>query len=211
MKTVKGYKASDNMVCRDYKYKVGKTHEQPEPPILCNRGFHFCRNAKDVLGYYGLNDKFVLMEVEAVGAVVEEGDKCATDKLKVIRRLSKAETMKVLNQQRGTIAELFQVLKLPQNYKDLALIRFVEGVRKRRHISNYNSTTKKYFLTASISETESAIYNCFLWSLTLEGHAFWKEVHYHLFDKGKLPKIPTASLKQIAEYRKNKQNKKKAI
>jgi hypothetical protein len=92
-KTLKGYKGfSTGLKCRDYQFEVGKEHKHEGDIELCSKGFHFCENPMDVLGYYPLlNDgKLVeIAEVEASGNILtKEGEnKQCTDTLKVIAKL----------------------------------------------------------------------------------------------------------------------------
>ena len=45
---MKGYKAFNNdMTCRGFQYKVGKTYEMAKKPIPCKQGFHFCKSIAD--------------------------------------------------------------------------------------------------------------------------------------------------------------------
>ena len=81
---MKGYKATKNMKCRDLTYEVGKTYSINKLEI-CSHGFHFCQEMNDVLNYYKHSEDFVLLEVEALGEVINEYDKSVTDKMKVIR------------------------------------------------------------------------------------------------------------------------------
>lgn len=54
---------------------------------LCNRGFHFCKNPLTVFEYYRPSTS-EYAEVVAKGAIVEGGDKCCTDKIKILGKLS---------------------------------------------------------------------------------------------------------------------------
>jgi YD repeat-containing protein len=87
---MKGYKATNNMKCLDLTYAVGKTYSIDKLEI-CSHGFHFCQEMKDVINYYRPTEDFVLLEVEALGEIETEGDKSATDKLKVIRVVPREE------------------------------------------------------------------------------------------------------------------------
>ena len=84
---MKGYKASINGICRDFKFEVGKTYEIEGELELCKNGFHFCKTIADTAMYYYYGDSNnIYFEVEAVGEVVsEENDKYATNKLKILR------------------------------------------------------------------------------------------------------------------------------
>ena len=49
---INGYKGFDkDLKCRGYQYEVSKDYEE-EKAECCSRGFHFCENPLDVLGYY---------------------------------------------------------------------------------------------------------------------------------------------------------------
>ena len=87
---MKGYKGmSKDMTCRGMKYEIGKTYEVDGEISLCKNGLHFCKNLKDVLDYYEKDDNNRFFEVEAIGEVVSCGNKIVTDRLKIIRELSK--------------------------------------------------------------------------------------------------------------------------
>ena len=90
---MKGYKGfNKDMTCRGFQYEIGKEYEMSEKIELCERGFHFCKKIVDVKGYYNIEDKnIILCEIEATGEVVEDDDKCVTDKIKIIRKIPKEE------------------------------------------------------------------------------------------------------------------------
>lgn len=99
MKGYKGFKVENGrMYCRDFIYKVGEAYEILEYPILCRRGFHFCQSLNNVHSFYNLSNS-VICEVEALGDVVNETDmsKSCTNKIKIIRLLTKEEVLKISN------------------------------------------------------------------------------------------------------------------
>jgi hypothetical protein len=59
---VEGYKGFNNdLTCNDYQYEVGTVHKFEGDVNLCHSGFHFCRDLKDVDGYYqfeNFNNRF---------------------------------------------------------------------------------------------------------------------------------------------------------
>lgn len=66
---MKGYKGFDkNLKCRDFQYEIGKTYEMDGEIGLCERGFHFCENPRDVFDYYRpiKGNRFCLIEAEDV-------------------------------------------------------------------------------------------------------------------------------------------------
>ena len=98
---IKGYKGFDkNLKCRGVQFEVGKIHEQKGELKICSNGFHFCREFKNVNDFYSfIDENNVFAEIEALGNVVddENGKKSATNKIKIVRIISKEEMLKTLN------------------------------------------------------------------------------------------------------------------
>jgi hypothetical protein len=97
-KPVKGYKAFQfDLSCRPngnvVKYRVGRGYTLEGPPVLCQRGFHFCPRLYDVFMWYGWVFDIRVCEVEAAGRRVEspDGRKCCTDRIRIVRELSPEE------------------------------------------------------------------------------------------------------------------------
>jgi hypothetical protein len=98
MKSVKGYKVfNPDWTCWGFKYEVGKTYEMDGDPIICERGFHFCKQAKDCFNYYLFSPKNKIAEVIAMGDIVEEGNKCCTNKIKIEREITWEELLTIVN------------------------------------------------------------------------------------------------------------------
>ena len=87
---MKAYKATYNFKCRNQEYKVGKTYTSDRMEI-CNHGIHCCQKMHSVLYYYQPTKNFVLLEIEVLGNIEEEGNKLVTDKIKVLRVVPKEE------------------------------------------------------------------------------------------------------------------------
>ncbi|OMD93009.1 hypothetical protein BSK49_01090 [Paenibacillus odorifer] len=88
----KGFKAfGKGLVCRGFQYEEGQTFEHEGRIEPCDRGFHYCENPLDTLGYYPLVDEngeiTEFAEVEALGDVKSEGDKSVTNKLRIGAKL----------------------------------------------------------------------------------------------------------------------------
>jgi hypothetical protein len=84
-----GYKATYDFVCRDFKFEIGQTYELSEKPIMCSRGFHYCKNARNTLKHYSYTRRFKLLEIEDLGLfTIEENDKSCTDKIRIIREIN---------------------------------------------------------------------------------------------------------------------------
>ena len=66
---VKGFKGTDkDMRCQDYQYELGKQFDLDEDvePVVCSKGFHFCKNLENVFRHYKIGDGHRFFEVEAL-------------------------------------------------------------------------------------------------------------------------------------------------
>ena len=66
---VKGFKGTDkDMRCQDYQYELGKQFDLDDDiePLLCEKGFHFCKSLENVFRYYKIGDGNRFFEVEAL-------------------------------------------------------------------------------------------------------------------------------------------------
>ena len=97
---MKGYKAfNKDLTCRGFQYEIGKEYVHKGNIVLCEEGFHFCKKIVDIQCYYNLNDEEIrLCEIEATGQVIEGDDKCVTDKIKIIRELTREEMYELGNE-----------------------------------------------------------------------------------------------------------------
>lgn len=66
-------------------------------PVRCGQGMHFCRRAIDCFNYYSFDPDNKVAEVVAYGEIVEESDKCCTNKLKIVREISWQELLGLVN------------------------------------------------------------------------------------------------------------------
>ena len=96
--SVKGYKVfNPDWTCRGFQYAVGQTYKMEGPVILCESGFHFCKNAVDCFNHYSFNSDNKVAEVIAHGTVKEKDDKCCTDKIEIVREISWQEVLTLVN------------------------------------------------------------------------------------------------------------------
>ena len=96
--TVKGYKVfNPDWTCRGFKYSVGETFEEEVELSACKRGFHFCKKAADCFNYYSFNPENKVAEVLALGDIATDGDKSCTNKIKIVREISWAELLEMVN------------------------------------------------------------------------------------------------------------------
>lgn len=99
---VKGYKVfNPDWTCRDKQYTCPGTFEETGDISVCSKGMHFCKKAADCFNYYDFDPNNHVAEVIAHGGVLEDGDKCCTDKLEVVREIPWTEVLEVANTGRG--------------------------------------------------------------------------------------------------------------
>jgi hypothetical protein len=102
MDGIRGFKVfNPDWTCRGFQYEVGKTYEKNVKPSVCNRGFHFCKQAKDCFNYYTFDPNNKVAEVIALGEVAEEGDKCCTNKIQIVREITWEELLTIVNTGKG--------------------------------------------------------------------------------------------------------------
>ena len=95
---VKGYKVfNPDWTCKNKQYTFPGTFEEDVNPSVCNVGMHFCKNAADCFRYYDFNPNNHVAEVIAHGTVAEGEDKCATNKLEIVREIPWAEVLEIVN------------------------------------------------------------------------------------------------------------------
>ena len=101
---MKGYKVfNPDWTCRGFQYNVGQVYEMDEKPMCCNRGFHFCKKASDCFNYYSFDPDNKVAEVEALGDIdtSDEGSKCSTNKIHIIREITWQEVLDLVNLGKG--------------------------------------------------------------------------------------------------------------
>ena len=100
--SVKGYKVfNPDWTCKGKQYSCPGTFEEDVNPSVCNVGMHFCKNAADCFRYYSFDPNNHVAEVIAYGTVAEDEDKCATDKLEIVREIPWTEVLEIVNTGKG--------------------------------------------------------------------------------------------------------------
>ena len=98
MKKVKGYKVfNPDFTCMDFQYEVGKTYKHKGSIGLCESGFHFCSQLKDCFTYYRFDPDNKVAEIIASGKVIVGDDKSVTNTIKIVREISWAEVLELVN------------------------------------------------------------------------------------------------------------------
>ena len=95
---VYGYKIfNPDWTCRNKQYTCPGEFKEDVKPMICSAGMHFCTDLKDCFEYYQNNPNNHCAEVIALGEVVQDGNKCATNHLQIIREIPCDEVLKRVN------------------------------------------------------------------------------------------------------------------
>ncbi|UWO76162.1 DUF7666 domain-containing protein [Enterocloster asparagiformis] len=100
---IRGFKVfNPDWTCRNKQYTCPGTFEEDVTPSVCDRGMHFCKRAADCFNYYNFNPENKVAEVIAYAdRTVEDGDKCATNYLEIVREISWQEVLEIVNTGKG--------------------------------------------------------------------------------------------------------------
>ena len=100
---IRGFKVfNPDWTCRDKQYTCPGAFEEDVIPSVCDRGMHFCKKAADCFNYYSFNPENKVAEVIALAdRTVEDGDKCATNYLEIVREISWQEVLEIVNTGKG--------------------------------------------------------------------------------------------------------------
>ena len=99
---VKGFKVfNPDWTCCHKQYTCPGEFKEDVKPMTCSAGMHFCPDLKDCFEYYQNNPNNHCAEVVALGEVVQDGNKCATNHLQIIREIPWNEVLKRVNQGKG--------------------------------------------------------------------------------------------------------------
>ena len=106
MNHVKGFKVfNPDWTCspggNTKQYSCPGKFEEDIAPVRCGKGMHFCKNASDCFNYYKFDPKNRVAEVVAYGDIAEEGDKCCTNKLEIVREIPWGELLEIVNTGKG--------------------------------------------------------------------------------------------------------------
>lgn len=96
--SITGYKIfNPDWTCRGKAYTCPGTFEEDVEPVARKSGMHFCKKAIDCFDYYSFDPRNHIAEVIAYGTIVEDGDKCCTNKLEIVREISWSELLELIN------------------------------------------------------------------------------------------------------------------
>lgn len=100
---IKGF--DKHLKCRDFQFEVGKSYDtgaKDDELILCtNTVFHFCRSLQQVHDYYSCNEDNRYCEIEVLGKLIEDKNKCGSNKIKIVREITSDELNQLKGLERG--------------------------------------------------------------------------------------------------------------
>ena len=85
---IKGF--DKDLKCRGFQFEVGGVYDTGAKELrLCSDTvFHFCNSLEKVNDYYDCsNDENRYCEIEVIGELVYDDDKCGSNKIKVLREI----------------------------------------------------------------------------------------------------------------------------
>ena len=102
---IKGF--DENLFCRGMQFEVGKTYytgaKDNEIKLCSNTVFHYCNSIEQVHSYYSCDpakhNRFC--EIEVLGAEVTDGEKCGSNKIKLVREIVGDELKTLIGQING--------------------------------------------------------------------------------------------------------------
>lgn len=90
----------NDIVCRDYIFKLNEWAKEISEIELCKKGYHYCNNLFEIFNYYwGAIDKDIAIYECEVGEKVihnNESSKCVTNKIKPVKRLYQKDIINIL-------------------------------------------------------------------------------------------------------------------
>ena len=101
---IKGFEK--DLKCRSLQFEIGKVYDtgakDNEIKLCTNTVFHFCRSLQQVHTYYSCNDEDNrYCEIEVLGALVEDNNKCGSNKIKIVREIIGDELKHLKGLERG--------------------------------------------------------------------------------------------------------------
>ena len=97
---MRGYKALNKDMSTLYRnmiYELNKEYEIERKLIMCENGYHFCKELINVFNYYPLDSR--VFEIDTLDGEIKkdnEFDKYCTNKIKLVREISEDEINKYI-------------------------------------------------------------------------------------------------------------------
>jgi hypothetical protein len=95
---VKGYKIFDpDWKCLQKQYSCPGMFYEDVNIDLGHHGMHFCLNILNCFQFYQFSAEYHIAEVIAHGKIMQDNDKCVTDKLEIVREIPWSEVLHMVN------------------------------------------------------------------------------------------------------------------
>ena len=100
---IKGF--DKNLCCRGFQFEIGKTYDtgaEDEDLKLCSDTvFHYCDSLQKVHKFYNCDTDNRYCEIEVLGKEITDGDKCGSNKIKILREIKGEELNPLLGKING--------------------------------------------------------------------------------------------------------------
>ena len=102
---IKGF--DKDLKCIGFQFEIGQTYDtgakDDELKLCTNTVFHFCRSLQQVHDYYScyVNNRYC--EIEVLGKLIEDKNKCGSNKIKIVREITGDELNHLKGLERGNI------------------------------------------------------------------------------------------------------------
>ena len=84
---------NSDLTCKGFQYKIGEKYSCDEKIILCEKGFHACKEPLDVLVFYGKPDSRYCI-VEQSGVIGNDNIKQVSSEIKIIKEIGLDDLVK---------------------------------------------------------------------------------------------------------------------
>lgn len=163
--------------CRNYvfgtvKTAVKKRHTIPVEPVVCSRGFHFCKKLEDCFHYYTFRPEgHVVCIVKAHTTIAHRKDKSATNDLEIVKILTLDEVNALLTKQNPTET----AAKIESRKIQVDSRMHWNGKRDVRIYRLYDVYTRQYIEGLKVPKEKQRVR--FLGSyITVRAHSKWRPI-----------------------------------
>ena len=104
---IKGF--DENLCCRGFQFEIGKEYDTgyTEDLELCSdKVFHFCRSLAQVHHYYDVSENNRYCEIEVLGDLIKDNEKCGSNKIRIVREILGDELQCLKGLKNGNIGNI---------------------------------------------------------------------------------------------------------
>lgn len=84
-----------DLTCRGFQYETGKTYEEPKA-VLCECGFHACKEVLDVFSYYPPNEsRYCVVDIDDISEIKSGDSKICGAKITILREITIDEICRI--------------------------------------------------------------------------------------------------------------------